>query len=76
MSFSQRAKTKAPGRKTKLQWHRFGWASLVTLFAGINGISLVVFGIIAGGGTGTLLIVLGIIVLAGVGFDVYRMYGY
>ncbi|PKK81856.1 MAG: hypothetical protein CVT47_00295 [Thermoplasmata archaeon HGW-Thermoplasmata-2] len=60
----------------KLQWRRFGWSSLVTLFAGIIGISLLAFGIIAGGGTGTMLIVVGAVVLAGVSFDVYRMYGY
>lgn len=75
MAESARNKSKS-GRKMRLQWRRFKWAALVSLFIGMAGFFLLIFGIISGRTTGTLLAVLGGVAIAGAGFDFYRMYGY
>ena len=60
----------------RLQWRRFKWAAMLSFFMGIVGIFMLVFGIISGDTTGTVIAVLGGIAVAGAGFDFYRMYGY
>lgn len=60
----------------RLQWRRFKGAAILSVLVGIVGIAMLVFGVIAGGATGVLFMVLGAVALAGAAFDFYRMYGY
>ncbi len=75
MAESARAKNQS-GRKMRLQWRRFKGLALISAIIGIAGVSLLVLGILSGGGTGIVFVVLGAAAIAGAAFDFYRMYGY